>query len=500
MGRSTSTGSIGSLFRFSPHSDIGELASIQKRRYNARTMTLEQLRHQRIGLLGLGVNNRSLAEWLVRHGARQVTVLDEDPAVDRRGLTGVHWVTGPTAFASLTDFDILFRNPWIGLDRPELRFARTAGVEISSQTALFFARSPARIIGVTGTKGKGTTSSLIFEMIDEEGKRQKAKGKRIGRAYLAGNIGKDPFEFIDQLTPEDWVVLELSSFQLEDLTVSPHIAVVLAVSSEHLDRHGSVDAYQAAKLNLVAHQRSGDHVVLHCADPVSTRFQAATPAQPHWFSSTDVVSDGAAIVDGWLTLVHDGTATRVMRTSEFTLRGGHNLENLAAAAAAAQLAGAAAGAIAQAARTFRGLPHRLELINTVNGVSFYNDSYATSPLPSVAALRSFHEPIVLIVGGRGKGLSYDELYRAIDASSVKTIVCYGEEGKRFQAELSARRHGQQIVYERSFTDAVRRATNNAQPGDVVLLSPSATSYDQFRNYTERGDRFRQLVEEFAHGA
>ncbi len=474
-------------------------------------MTINELRTKRIGILGWGVNHYAVTRWLIRHGVTQLTVLDEQrerstvtkESIDRS--LPIEWRLGPAAFERLTDFELLLRTPGIPLDHPQLAAARAAGVTISSQTQLFFELCPARTIGVTGTKGKGTTASLIFQMIDAEGKRQNlprrqagAKGKSFGKAYLAGNIGVDPFEFLDELTANDWVVLELSSFQLEDLTVSPHIAVVLSILEDHLDRHGTLEGYRAVKQSIVAHQQPTDHAILHADDPVSASFAHLTPAQIHWFSRTEPVADGASVVarDGadWFVVTNAGGEQQfVAPTTELQLRGPHNQENVAAALVAAKLAGASTDVSAATLRSFQPLPNRLETVGTVNAITYVNDSYATAPLPTIAALRSFDEPIVLMLGGRGKGADYAELVSAIRSSSVRLVIGYGEEGQRFQSLLNEADDRLQILYERGFDAAFLRATQSAHPGEVVLLSPSATSYDQFANYTERGNRFRELV-------
>ena len=463
-------------------------------------MTIDQLLSKRIGILGWGVNHQAMVHWLVRHGATQVTILDEAEGQADETIAGVRWQFGASAFDSLTDYDILIRSPGILPDHPKLQAVRAAGVTISSQTQLFFDRCPARIIGVTGTKGKGTTASIIFQMLEAEGKRQKAKGKSFNQVYLAGNIGRDPFEFLDQLTADDWVVLELSSFQLEDLTSSPHIAVVLAIGEDHLDHHRSLTEYHTAKRSIVAYQRPTDYAILSADDPVSRSFAALTPATKRWFSRRKDVIDGVDIADDQdmpaFQLIQAGQQTPIVATAELQLRGWHNQVNMAAALAAAHQAGVSLATMATVARSFQPLPNRLETVAIIHGVSFVNDSYATAPQPTIAALDAFDRPIVLILGGRGKGANYQSLAKALAAANLRALVCYGEEGERFQT-LQTSEQNRQIVYERMFDDAVRRAADFAQAGDVVLLSPSATSYDQFRNYTQRGDRFRQLVAEIA---
>lgn len=463
-------------------------------------MTIDDLRSKRIGILGWGVNHRAMTAWLVRQGMLRLAVLDEgltDAARDD-ALGISDWRFGPTAFDRLTDFDLIFRSPGIPLDHQKLAAARAAGVAVSSQTNLFIDQCPASIVGVTGTKGKGTTASLIQAILEQS---LAGTGRR---SFLAGNIGRDPFEFFDELTTNDWVVLELSSFQLEDLTTSPDIAVVLTIGEDHLNHHRSLVEYQTAKMNLVQHQGSTHHVVLALDDPVSRSFAATTPAHHHWFSRLQSVDDGVDVVgrvgEERFELVTASGRMPIIATTELKLLGKHNWENVAAALAASTLAGATVDAMQQAVRSFAPLPNRLEDLGTINGIRFVNDSYATGPLPTIAAIRSFDEPVILLLGGQGKGADYSELIREIGLNSIRVAVCYGTEGKEFQRLLEHAQNNRQIMYERSFDDAVLRAATVARTGEVVLLSPSATSFDQFRSYTERGDRFRQLVSEMTHGA
>jgi len=461
-------------------------------------MHIDELTHQRIGILGWSTNNRGVTQWLLRHGATHVEILDEK-LTTAESLSGIaRWRLGADAFSDLTGFDVLLRAPGIPLDRPELLAAKEAGVSISSQTKLFFTNCPAPIIGVTGTNGKGTTSTLIHAMLSAEYQADGSERK----AYLAGNIGKDPFDFLDELTSQDWVVLELSSFQLEDLDQSPHIAVVLSVTPDHLNHHRSLNDYHQAKQAIVAHQGPTDHAILHLDDPISASFATVTPAIVHWYSRRQSVEEGIDVVQGGngstLERVQHGERIPIIPTSEIALRGPHNVENVAAAMLAAGLAGANTTALLSVVQSFRGLPHRLESVGNVNDVAYVNDSIATSPPATIAALRSFAEPIVLVLGGQGKGADYAELVAEIATANVRAVVCYGTEGERFRDLLS--HQSLTVVYVPMFDQAVLKATELAKPGDVVLLSPSATSYDQFDSYAKRGDQFRNIVEGFRHGA
>lgn len=484
-------------------------------------MTVHELRTKRIGILGFDRNNRGVTEWLVRHEIGTVSVLDEGAIEWRPGqsMNGVpqtdptlrvhEWRLGADAFARLTDFDLLIRTPGVRPNRPELEAARAAGVVITSQTQLFFDLSPATVIGVTGTKGKGTTASLIAAMLQADPAQQ-------GSCYLAGNIGLDPFTFLDRLTPQDSVVLELSSFQLIDLHTSPHIAVVLGITSEHLDYHASLAEYVAAKTALVKFQSVSDFVVLNSDSPTTGSFAQLSRGQVWEASRIHPVDQGtfvrwtdvAQTAGDMILRTQDGDETLIISIADLKLRGKHNLENSTAAVAAAYLAGASLEAIRTALHDFAGYEHRLQLIGEVGGVACYDDSAATSPEPALAAVRSFTEPVHLIVGGATKHADFTELGQIIaQDSSVVTVTPLGNaEAIKIVAAIEvARQKTLPVILPETQTmdAAVRQALGQAKAGEVLLLSPAATGFDLFKNYVERGEQFSAAVHRLAketHGA
>lgn len=454
-------------------------------------MLPDYLREARIGILGFGVNHQALVRWLLAHGASEVVIYDESEAaaerIEAQGLA-VERVLGPDAFQQI-DVEVLFRSPGITPDRPEVVAAKQAGVMITSQVKLFFELCPATIVGVTGSKGKGTTSTLIARMV--------AAGRPDAVVHLAGNIEKDPFEFLDTLRPHDVVVLELSSFQLVDLDRSPHIAVVLGITADHLEYHKTQPAYAEAKSAIVRYQRPSDHAVLFAENSDSLRFAELTRAQVHYTSIDAGIDDGVTVRDGAFLRYVPGTAPEVVaQVSDVQLRGRHNLGNAAAAIAAAKLLGVDNEAIGQALRGFTGLPHRIQKVYEAGGVAWYDDSIATNPGSAVAAIRSFAEPIILVAGGSDKGLDYSELGQAIASSNVKYVLLIGQTAQAIAA--AAQSHdapAERIMVAGTLDVAVREAARLAVAGDIVLLSPASASFDQFPNYKVRGDQFAALARE-----
>ncbi len=494
-------------------------------------MNIEALKTQRLAVVGLGVNNLALVAWLLRQGAQRLTICDQNPAVrlEHPDWVGrVAWRLGADYLNHLSEFDLLFRTPGIPYLSQPIQQAKAAGVIVSSQTKLFFALAPARIIGVTGTKGKGTTATLIFEMLQNQ-RSQKSphsahpsrlatgwpskatRGKKVkGKVYLAGNIGRDPFEFIDQLTQDDWVVLELSSFQLQDMEQSPDIAVVLDITNDHINptQHRDRDEYVRAKSNLVAHQNANHLTILHQDSSTTAQFAKLTQGEVWHFSRRGAVDRGSYV--RWErddkavgevifrdALGHDQT---VIRTDQLQLRGRHNLENVTAAITCAAIINTPIAIIRKVLRAFRGLPHRLQLVCETQGRKFYDDSFATNPEPVMAAIRSFYEPIHLLVGGSSKQADFQELGEAIVDSSVATVIPLGtHEAQRIVAAIEAARgtklHPTILPTAQSMREAVQTGFRFSQPGEVILLSPGAASFDLFTNYKERGLAFQHAAEQ-----
>jgi UDP-N-acetylmuramoylalanine--D-glutamate ligase len=451
---------------------------------------------KRITIIGLGFfgGTLGLARYLVSQGA-QVTVTDVKPAADLQdsvaALHGlpVRFVLGRHEYADFTDVDRVFASPAVRRDSPYLCAARAGGVPIDTEMNLFIRLCRGSVIGVTGSNGKTTTTSLIGTILHAANPRT-----RVG-----GNIGRSLLPEVASIEPGDPVVLELSSFQLEDLAAvgrSPRISLLLNLSPNHLDRHGSMEAYLAAKMQIFAYQGPEDVAILNADDPQLRPLVNRLRGQVRLFSGAQTVGDGAYLEGDRLMVTHSGLAAEVCRRQDIPLLGRHNVANVLAAVAAAHAWGVPVAVMGAAIRSFPGVEHRLERVRELHGVSFYNDSIATTPTGTLAALEAIQQPIWLIAGGYDKGVPFQALGEAI-VHRVKGVFLIGATAPLIAQAIarasSAGRQRPAIRCCRDLRDAVYAAYTDASPGEVVLLSPACASYDQFRNFVERGRLFKQLV-------
>lgn len=447
-------------------------------------------KNKRIAVIGLGVEGTDIIKYLGSFGS-QITVFDQKPQSDL-DTVGVHglvdkYICGPNYLkAGLAGFDYIFRSPGVRPDLPEITEAKQKGAKLSSAIELFFDECKSRIIGVTGTKGKGTTSTLIYEILKRSGKS----------VYLAGNIGTAYLELLPKLRRDDWVILELSSFQLMEMKMSPHIAVVLNITVDHLDWHKSVEEYVSSKINIVKYQRSTDFVVINADYKTPRKFEKYTKARKYYFSKEKWVK-GSFVRDGKIFLSVDDKLQEIGPAKNLTLRGEHNWENVTAAVCASHLAGASLDSISEVIFSFKGLEHRLEYVGSKDGVKFYNDSFATGPQPTIAATRSFNEPITLILGGFDKGLDYSELGSIITRrKNVKNIILIGDLANKIESVLNENNYPGKIINlgrDVSMKDIVKKSAEITNKGGVVLLSPAAASFDMFESYKDRGGQFKKQV-------
>ncbi len=438
---------------------------------------------RRIALAGFGQEGRATYDYLTSHGADDVTILDR--RADIRDIPdGAKTVLGPEYLDALTKYDIIFRSPGLPIHSSEFQAALAAGVEITSHTRLFFELRPQRIIGISGTKGKGTTAGLVRAILEEADIPVR----------LGGNIGTPPLSFVDELGDEDWVVLELSSFQLEDATVSPEIAILTNLTADHLDYHQSIEAYHAAKSSLVTFQANSGLAVFNADDPGSKDFaKQHAPGIKRWFS-TEQHADAYVENDG----VYLESSGHVCATSQIPVPGKHNLHNVLAACLVAEALGVRTPQMAEAIQRYRGLPYHLEVLGSKSGITYVNDSYATSPTATIPAIESFSQPMVLIAGGAEKGLDYTELGEAIINSPVKALVLIRPVGDAILRAVQDAAANAGVVtphYEfiASPDEILPACRGLAQEGDVVLLSPAAASFGLFKDYRERGRFFSEAV-------
>jgi len=445
-----------------------------------------------VAVLGYGIEGAAVAAFLLKNGAsvwildvRQIEDLDQKLVTPIKAL-GAQFIVGKEYLQRLSQFSHIFRSPGVRVNKPELVAAAKLGVIITSQIKLFFDLCPAKIIGVTGTKGKGTTSSLIYEML-------KSAGKDV---YIGGNIGVPPITFLDKLTPDSWVVLELSSFQLQDLHKSPHIAVMLMVTSEHLDYHATLEEYVEAKRNILKYQTPDDFAVINRDYPASHESDIYTDAKIYLVSRERETDNACFVANGKLIVRKNGSDDEIISTSEIALPGKHNLENASAATMAAKLAGVGDKDIIAALKSFKGLEHRLELVREIDGVKYYDDSFSTTPETAIAAIEAFEEPEILILGGASKNSDFTELGRTIrNAENIKAIIGVGEEWPIIKEQLGEHQESKLLLIEgaEDMKTIVAAAAKLARTGDVVLLSPACTSFDMFKNYKERGEQFKKAV-------
>jgi UDP-N-acetylmuramoylalanine--D-glutamate ligase len=437
-------------------------------------------------VIGLAREGIDLTRFLDANGAR-VTVSDRKPAdqlapprTQLSALTNVRYVLGSEAPSVLDGIDVVFASPGVPPDNPLLRAARARGVPVTSLIELFFELCPSPIIGITGSAGKTTTTSLLGEVLGGAGRE----------TFVGGNIGRPLLGELPRMSAASWVVLELSSFQLEPLHVSPTIAVVTNVTPNHLDRHPTMAAYWAAKGQILNHQQPSDWAVLNADDAWSSRY--LTRGGVRRFSLERPV-DGAYLLGGELIV----GAYPLLPVAEVPLRGRHNLANVLAACLAAELAGVERTAMVEAVRGFTGVPHRLQTVAEVDGVKYVNDSIATAPERSIAALRAFDEPLVLIAGGRDKHLPM-QAWAELIVQRVRHVVLLGEMGELVADALrNADARYRSVSRARSMDEAVHQAARAAHAGDVVLLAPGGTSYDQYRDFEERGADFARAVAQLA---
>ncbi len=420
-----------------------------------------------VAIIGGGIEGMAAARYWSELGS-SVTIRDK--STDISAPKGVQTVLGADYLKGLNEYDLVVRSP--GVNPNDIKTKTT----VTTGTNEFFQKCPARIIGVTGTKGKGTTASLIVRILEEAGKR----------VWLGGNIGRSPLDFLAKVKASDIVVLELSSFQLMDLDASPHIAVCLMVVAEHMDWHSGIREYVAAKGNLFWHQRPTDIAVFNVGNDFSTQIALLSPGRKIPYMSPP----GAYVKDGNVMLGEDA----ICATCDTGLIGRHNLENICAAVTAAhEVGGVETVAIRRAISGFKGLEHRLEFVREIDDVQYYDDSFSTTPETAMAAVASFDGPKVLILGGSDKKSDYRELIKGVAQGDVREVILIGEMAGVLRAELAEA--GYTRVRDGGVTMAaiVGAARKAARPGDVVLLSPACASFGLFRNYKDRGDQFKATV-------
>ncbi len=452
---------------------------------------------KRVLILGAARQGLALARWLSIHGA-QVTLSDmhsaDDLRIARESLAEfqIDWVLGGHPLELLDSIDVLCLSGGVPLTLPIVAEAVKRGIPLSNDSQIFMEVCPCRTIGITGSAGKTTTTTLVGQM---------AKNSYGDKAYIGGNIGDPLINYVDDMKSGDVAILELSSFQLEQMTISPNIAAILNITPNHLDRHGTMEAYMAVKARLLEFQSDQDVAVLGRDDKGSWDLHDKVHGKLFTFSLNELEEglNGAYLQDGLLNLRDGNAYLPLMLREKISVRGEHNVSNILAAFTIGHVAGFPLDAMLTAVEEFRGVSHRLELVRELNGVHWYNDSIATAPERSMAAIRAFEEPIVLMLGGRDKDLPWEELMKLV-ADRVDHVVLFGEAAEKIRKtvdNLELREERFSLTRADGLHDAVLKAAEIAESGDVVLLSPGGTSFDEFKDFAERGERFRKWVQELS---
>jgi UDP-N-acetylmuramoylalanine--D-glutamate ligase len=446
-------------------------------------------------IIGAARQGLALARYLSTRSAN-VTLNDNRPAealseeIKKLKDFPVQWFTGSHPLSLLDGKDLVAVSGGVPLDIPLVQEAKARGITLTNDTQIFMESVPCPVIGITGSAGKTTVTSLLGEMA-------KLAIKSPEKAWVGGNIGTPLIEFLDQIKPNDTVVLELSSFQLELMNCSPDISAITNITPNHLDRHENFQAYTAAKAHILQFQSDQDIAILNRQDPVSWKLKTLVRGKLFSYGMNHIQndSDGTFFEGDILYLQQDGQIFEICSKDLIQLRGSHNLMNVLCACTLAAAAGFPINAMTEAIQSFKGVEHRLEFVREYNGAKWYNDSIATAPERTIAAINSFDEPIVLLLGGKDKNLPWEDLANLVH-QRVDHVIVFGEASEKILKAL-----GSQLPDHRPFTiqkshdlqQAVLEASKVTESGDVVLLSPGGTSYDAFTDFAERGEHFRLWV-------
>lgn len=452
----------------------------------------KDLKGKKVAFIGAGVSHRECIEIFANAGA-QVTLCDKKPDLQAFGdyapvleRLGVQLSLGERYLEGLKGQDMILRTPGFEFYTPELQQAARDGSCVTSEMELFFRLCPCKKIAVTGSDGKTTTTTLIAEMLKKAGYT----------VHLGGNLGRALLPVVDQIQPEDFAVVELSSFQLISMRQSPEIAVVTNVTPNHLDHHKDMQEYIDAKRNILLYQNEHGKAVLGYENEVTRAMAADVKGTYKWFTRFSVVDNGGFLRDdGMLCMAENGQVTPIVRKEEVGLRGEHNLENLLAAMSAVWDLVPVAD-MASVARTFKGVEHRIEPVRTLDGVQWFNDSIATSPTRVIAGLRAFDQKLIIIAGGSDKGISFAPLAPELIAH-VKVLILTGATADKIEAAVKAdpgyAESGLVILRAADMEEAVNLARREAKPGDIVSLSPACASFDCYPNFEVRGRHYKALV-------
>jgi UDP-N-acetylmuramoylalanine--D-glutamate ligase len=464
-------------------------------------MTQTTWQGKRVVIIGAARQGIALARYLARHDAT-VILNDRRPAeqltAEMQTLAEykIEWATGGHLPDILDpDPDLVCISGGVPLNNPLVVLATSRHIPLANDTQIFMDAVPCKTVGITGSAGKTTTTTLVGRMANSDA------GHNYSHIWVGGNIGDPLLNYLDDMQPSDLAILEISSFQSELMTSSPNVAAILNITPNHLDRHGTMENYIAAKSQVVSHQSTQDFAILGRDDP--TAWALAGNLRSHLFSfgfsPLPAGQDGAYTENNKFYVRQAGTITRLPVEDQIELHGEHNRLNTLAACAIAHVIGFAPAAMLAGVAGFRGVPHRLEFVRTWRGAQWYNGSIATAPERTIADIQTFSAPMILLLGGRDKDLPWDELAKLIH-QRVDHVVIFGEAAEKILAAIGQRIPGSKpfsVTRVEKCQDAVKAASRLAQPGFVVLFSPGGTSYDEFKDFEERGERYKQWVLELS---
>lgn len=448
---------------------------------------LEKLKGKYCAVIGMGVSNTPLINLLLKNGAK-VRICDKKTEHDENVINefmalGAEFSFGEGYLENLCETDYIFKTPGMRFDVPELLAAQEAGSIVTSEMEQFLSLCLCRTIGITGSDGKTTTTTIIGKLIEQAGKN----------CFVGGNIGKPLLPDVDTMSEEDYAVIELSSFQLMNIKFSPEISVITNITPNHLDVHKSFEEYAEAKEEIFKH--SSGKVVLNHDNEITRAISEKLGDRAVLFSSKKVLSDGYCIEDGFIVKRTSGKSEKILAVSDIKIPGMHNVENYMAAIAATEGI-VSISDIEYIAKNFGGVEHRMEFVRVLDGVSYYNDSIASSPTRTIAGLRAFNKKVILIAGGYDKHIPFDVLGDAAK-EYVKALILVGATSEKIKAAVeSAEGYNEKvlpIIMCDSFEKAVSAARNAAEEGDIVTLSPACASFDLFKNFMERGNKFKEIV-------
>lgn len=449
------------------------------------------LKNKNVAIIGLGVSNMPLLSYMKDKKAN-VTIFAEtdENKIDKNILNTINKYKYETSFgkdalSKLKNFDIIFRSPSCLPTRKELVEEKQRGAIVTTEIEMLMKLAPCKIIGITGSDGKTTTTSLVYSILKKAGYK----------TYLGGNIGLPLFTKLNEITPEDIIVLELSSFQLMGMEQSPNIGVITNITPNHLNIHKDYQEYIDAKKNIFKYQQERDIVVLNYDNEITRKCIKEANSKVVLFSVKEKLENGFIVDNNTIKQCEDGVRKHILDTSEVLLRGEHNYENIATALATTKTLVNMDTAI-QAVKEFKAVEHRLEFVKEINGSKWYNDSVSSSPTRTIAGLNSFSEDIILIAGGYDKNLDYTPIAKPI-LDKVKTLILLGQtSGKIFEAvkrEEEKEEKNIDIYMCETLEETVNLAKKLSKPGEVVLFSPASASFDLFKNFADRGEKFKNLV-------